>query len=335
MSGDRIANVKKAIRAFVEQFRESDNVTIVGFSNDACVHLEPAKKTKLGKIQRALDEIHAGGGTNLFAGLMLGYQQALKHYDPERTNRVIFLTDGNANIGTTETEQIATQSRKCNRRGISLSTIGLGHDFNHELLRELADKGKGVVHFVDDAKDIKKTFVSEIDSLLAPAANKVRLTLDFGTANGTVKIYGYEPERKNRSEYVFRLDDLNHGATQVILARLPENSSHASVRATLKYDDAITGRRVVLKENTTEKEYGEFESVSRNYAIALVANSIRAAAEASDAGDCEKAEKRLRRGMKKAREQCDDRPDKHVQRIIDLANDYQQEIAACIARRQD
>ena len=101
MSGDRIANVKKAIHSMIEQFRETDKVTIVGFSNDARVHLEAARKTKLDKIQNALDSIRAGGGTNLYAGLMLGYQQALKHFDPERTNRVIFLTDGNANIGTT------------------------------------------------------------------------------------------------------------------------------------------------------------------------------------------------------------------------------------------
>ena len=215
-----------------------------------------------------------------------------------------------------------------------MSTIGLGKNFNHELLRGLADSGRGVVHFVNDSKDIKKTFISEIDSLLAPAARKVRLTLDLGKYSGTPKIYGYRPKRNDDGQFVFQLDDLNHGATQVVIARLPNTEAKPHVHATLRYVDAISNQQVELtKDSGHPKNRKKTKaSINRNYAIALVANSIKTAAEASNAGDCEKAEQRLTKGMEKARDQLDHCDDKNVDRIIDLARDYQQKIAACIAR---
>ena len=122
---------------------------------------------------------------------MMGYGEALKNFDAERTNRVIFLTDGNANVGQVESSQIAAESKKCIKKGISLVTIGLGVDFNNGLLREIADSGRGMMHFIGDAKDIEKTFVNEVDSLLAPAANNVRLVIDL-EQDKDLKVYGYD-----------------------------------------------------------------------------------------------------------------------------------------------
>ena len=265
MSGAKISNLKSALLSFVERFRKTDRISIVGFEQSARVILESVEKTKIDKITEAIQSIHAGGSTNLHAGLMCGYQIALKHFDEERTNRVIFLTDGNANVGVTESEEIANESRKCIKRGISLVTIGLGVDFNHGLLRELADSGRGVMHYVGDAQDIKKIFVDEIDSVLAPAARKVKLTLEFDGSTSTPKIYGYRPEKViaddgDRTKYVFRLDDLNHGATQVVLAKLRDSKSAIHGTATLSYVDAISNEKVSTTLEIGEQGVGRLDS---------------------------------------------------------------------------
>lgn len=331
MSGDRIANVKKAIRAMLENFRQTDKISIVGFSSDARVHLAPCKKGNVDRIDQAISEIEAGGGTNLYAGLMLGYQQALGNYDPEMTNRVIFLTDGNANIGTTETDEIASASKKCNQRGITLSTIGLGKDFNHQLLRELAERGRGLVHFVNDAKDIKKTFVKEVVSLLAPAANKVRLSIDFGSHEQPVKIFGYQPKRKGNSEYVIRLDDLNYGVTQVVLAELPATFPKNSLSAKISYVDAISNEKLEIASECSEPslDSNKIESLHRNYAIAKVAFAMRNAAELSQKSKFQNAEKQLVKGIKQARKWLKDPKDKAANRIIKLAEEYHTNIKEC------
>ncbi|NQT40466.1 MAG: VWA domain-containing protein, partial [Planctomycetes bacterium] len=167
MSGERIENLKKALLAFVGKLRDTDVVSIIGFNQEAAVLLAPTKRANLDRIHQVIETISAGGSTNMHAGLMLGYQQAREHFDKQKTNRVILLTDGIANTGVTEPERIVADSLKHNEHGVDLSTIGLGNDLNHRLLRQLAKSGRGMIHFVGDSEDIQKTFIDELDSLLA------------------------------------------------------------------------------------------------------------------------------------------------------------------------
>lgn len=324
MSGQRLADVKEAIKAMVENFRATDQITLVSFSNDAVVNLEACEKTNQQTICSVVDGIQAGGGTNLHAGLMLGFKQALKHFDRERANRIVFLTDGNANVGVTESTEIAEQSKRCMDDGISMATIGLGVDFNHGLLRELADSGRGVMHFVGDSKDIKKTFVDEFDSVLAPAASKVRLTVDF---DGDIKpkFYGYSPKSKPNGKHVFQLDDLGHGVTQVVMVRLPKTNNKLKGTVRLSYVDAITGEKVEVAQSLAELNRQNKQSLKRNYAIALIAQSIHRAAESSNKGDPLKAIKNLESGIQKAKKTLSG-SDKHVARVLKIAKSYRSKL---------
>ena len=348
MSGEKINNLKAALNSFVERFRKTDKLTIVGFEQEARIILESTEKTKFKKIDNAIKDIHASGSTNLHAGLMRGYEMAMKHYDKDSINRVIFLTDGNANVGVTESEEIARESRRCIKQGISLVTIGLGVDFNNGLLREIADSGRGVMHYVGDAKDIKKVFVDEIDSVLAPAARKVKLTLDLDEDSATPKIYGYQQQQEskdNGQRYVFKLDDLNHGATQVVMVRSAANSK-LSGTATLAYVDVITDEKVTqsVDFSNSDGDHREFDSgdedyqkantdkkgtrsVNRNYAIALLAEGLQSAAKESNEGNNKKAEKRLSKAIQKSKSVCPSKNDEHVKRVLAIANKYREAIA--------
>ena len=334
MGGEKISNLKSALRAFIERFREHDRITIVGFERTARVILEAEEKTNFATISKAIDDIHAGGSTNLHAGLMCGYEMAQKHFDQERTNRMIFLTDGNANVGVTESKEIASQSKRCIKRGISLVTIGLGVDMNNGLLREIADSGRGLMHYVGDARDIKKTFIDEIDSVLAPAARKVRLKVKLSGKLNSPKVYGYEKDcesRRTSEGHVleFKLDNLNHGATQVVMVRLPENAGHPiGGQATLTYTDAVSSEDCSCScdlSELIERDNGR-RCVKRNYAIALVANSIQSAARASNDNENEEANKRLKNGIQKAKEILGDKGDKNLKRIIKIANEYREKL---------
>ena len=250
---------------------------------------------------------------------------------------MIFLTDGNANVGVTESQEIARQSDRCSERGISLVTIGLGVDFNNGLLRELSDSGRSVMHFINDSKDIQKTFVKEVESLLSPAAQNVRLTIKFDGLKKSPKFYGYEErlKKKGQGKFVFQLDDLNHGATQVVLARLAglTGDQIPQGEATLSYRDAITKELVQQRcKLNPDHHKPDSQSVSRNYAIALVAQSMRSASEESNNGNCAKAEKKLRNGIEKAPAQCRPDDDKHVRRIVKIAKQYLSEVSASRAR---
>ena len=341
MSGDRIAIVKKSLLSLIERLRPTDRVAIVGFSDEACVELGACHKTRQTEIRNAINRIEAGGSTNLYAGLMLGYEQARQHFDQGRTNRVILLTDGIANVGTTDAEEISTHSRVFNQQGISLSTIGLGQDLNQELLRELADAGHGLIHFVSDAEDIEKSFVKELDSLLSPAARKVRLTIESATAQPS-KIFGYEANHRNGAPD-FRLDDMNSGATQIVLSEWLLSDSPIQVRATLRFVDALTGERrkhsavVTLDRNqaATKADDVILDADSwKNYSIAVVADAVRESARLTQENEPRQAAKRLNSAIRFAREHSPvDDPD--VTRMLDIAMDYRQSINAAekVSRR--
>ena len=310
-------------------------MTIVGFNHEASVHLSACKKTDPKKIAKAVESIQAGGFTNLNAGLMLGYKESLKNFDSERSNRVILLSDGISNRGVLDIEQIADESKAFNKKGIDLSTIGLGHNFNEKLLRKLSDAGRGLIHFVGDSKDIKKTFIEELDSLLVPAARKVRLAIDCRKGKSEIEFYGYQPKSKNRVTK-FKLDNLNCGATQVVMAKVKNFEKQQTVNISLSFDDAVTGKSVEIekairfdRETAGERILAD-KNVRKNYSIARVAYSIQQCLEYAENKNYKKAAKKLKKGIEFAREHFSKGDDRDVDRMIKIAKDYQQKIAKTI-----
>ncbi len=336
MSGDRIAKVKDSLHALIGRLRATDRVTVVSFSDSARVDLEPCDKTKKKKIRQAIERIDAGGSTNLHGGLMLGYQMAEQNLDQDRTSRVILLTDGIANVGTIDPATIAAESRAFNKKGISLSTIGLGGNLNQELLRNLADAGRGLIHFVDDAADIEKTFVREIDSLLAPAARKIRLTVESSSAQ-PARVYGYQPEtRENQS--VFRIDDLNRGATQIVLSEWELSATPVEIRVRLEYVDAVSGEpqeqtASVRLDGEAPDDMPVDPDLEKNYQIAVVAGALRESARLFHAGQSRQAARILGKTVRSVREQSVEN-DADIVRMLDIARDYQQKMKTAAAMRR-
>ncbi len=340
MSGDRIANVKKSLLAFVERLRPSDLVTIVGFSDEARVVLEPCGKTKQKEIRNAIEQIEANGSTNLHDGLMLGYKMAEQNFDPDRSNRVILLTDGIANVGTTNPKTIAEESKAFNNKAITLSTIGLGHDLNQDLLRDLADAGHGLIHFVADAADIEKTFIKELDSLLAPAASKVRLKIECENSRPE-RIFGYEPKSKGKA-VSFRLDDLNYGATQVVLSEWSLKKMPSNIQVTLSYVDAVSGEKSELLQSVTldESKYSSQQTLSdwdlnKNYTIAVLANSISEAARLAESDRYSESEQELSRSLKFSRKSSMLEADSDVHRVVKLVKNFRDSIRKHVSTNAD
>ena len=119
---------------------------------------------------------------------------------------MILLTDGIANVGTTDPQKIAAESSEFNGQGVDLSTIGVGLELNNDLLRTLATRGRGLYHFVADYKDIDKVFVTEVQSLLSSVAKNVRLDVEVDPNLIVEKIYGYDP-RFSRNNFSMNLEN--------------------------------------------------------------------------------------------------------------------------------
>jgi Mg-chelatase subunit ChlD len=330
-AADKMSRVKNALLKLIDQLRETDVLSIVVFDSEAEVLLPARPLGDREYVKRLIREIEPGSSTNLHAGLMLGYHEALKNY------RVLLLTDGIANQGVTNPDEIAQNSLRFNQRGIDLSTIGVGLDLNKDLLRELAKSGRGLFHFVADAQDIEKVFIKEVQSLVSPVASEPNVEIDYDSDLDLVQVYGYEPRERN-GHVSIKLDNMNQGMTQVIMMRFRASNagsrgSSPSVRVRLNYRDLEGNDRVVKTDETflrvRNRWYGnqlKDNEVAKNYTIAVLAQAIHEMAAAWEARQYGEAERVLDAAIAKAHQLYPSQEDEDIARTLTIARKYQEVI---------
>jgi len=285
-------------------------------------------------IKELIQSIYPGGSTNIHAGLMLGYRAARKNYRRDATNRVILLTDGIANQGVTDPEKIAQDSQRFNDEGIDLATIGVGLDLNKDLLRQLAQSGRGLFHFVADAQDIEKVFIDELQSLISPVAYEPNVEIDYGPDLELMRIYGYHPELR-KCGVTLKLDNMNHGLTEVILLRfrLAERGvipSRLPVKVRLSYYDVERKKQIIKTQesfltapNRPSGEMLKDPEVAKNYSIAQLAQAIRDMAEACEARRFQEAENLLTKAIDETCWRYPNLEDRDITRTLSIAKRYQ------------
>jgi Ca-activated chloride channel family protein len=333
---DKLVKVKEALLTLVSQLRETDTLSIIVFDSEAQVLMPAQTLSDKESVKRLIRGLQPGSSTNMHAGLMLGYKEALKNYDRNATNRVILLTDGIANQGVTDPQRIEQDSLSFNDRGVDLSTIGVGLDLNKDLLRELAKSGRGLFHFVADVQDINKVFVRELQSLVSPVASEPNVEIQYDTADlELVQLYGYEPKIRD-GRVTLKLDNMNSGLTEVVLLRfrlarrLPENS-RLPVMVRLTYHDLEQGQQVVKTGQDVLKvrdgaapDMLRDDEVGKNYTIAQLAQAIHDMAAASESQHYREAEKILTAAIAKTYQRYPNLEDEDIKRTLMIAQKYQE-----------
>ena len=188
--GSKMAYVKDGLLKLVDQLEPEDVVALVVYDSGARVLRPASPLTDPAALKEQIAGIYAGGSTNLHAGMILGYEEARKHYDPQAANRVVLLTDGQANTGVTDPDQIVSDSKAYNDEGIGISTIGVGLYYNQDLMLRLAENGGGNNYFIDDPARAEQVFIDELYSLYTELARDLHIEVTPGAAFDTVGVYG-------------------------------------------------------------------------------------------------------------------------------------------------
>lgn len=331
---DKMSRVKDSLRTMTTKLRPDDIISIVAFDSSAEV-LYPANRVGDGyNLRQAIDCLAPGGSTNLHSGLMLGYAQAKKHFRADATNRVILLTDGIANIGVTEPHRIAAESSEFNGQGIDLSTIGVGLELNNDLLRTLARSGRGLYHFISDAKDINKVFVNEVQSLISSVAKTVQVRIEYGPGLHLEKIYGYTP-RYGNNHVSITLDDMNNGLTQVVMAKFRTDTvkSALPVKVRLSYYDVkrrcpveeVQELRLIPAEDESCDLLADVE-VKKNYTIAELADSLHEMTGLARRGNYSQAQSVLDASVAAAHRRYPNMEDDDIRFILNIVEGYRRDL---------
>jgi Ca-activated chloride channel family protein len=138
----------------------------------------------------AIQTLEAGGMTNIYDGLRTAYETVAAHVDPDRQNRVILLSDGEATAGILNEGKLLEMSTQWAEAGVGLTTIGVGDQFNPVLMRRLSEVGSGSFYFLEDPRAIEEVFEEEVQAFLVPLAEDVHIELEVGDAYALRAIYG-------------------------------------------------------------------------------------------------------------------------------------------------
>jgi Ca-activated chloride channel homolog len=177
MGGEKMKRAREAAEYCVDQLLPADRVSVIVFDEHVEVLIPSQEAVNKQEMKSRLAEVFARGTTALHEAWVRGGIQVSEHLDPEAINRVLLITDGLANVGETNTDRIVTQAKGLSDRGVSTSTIGIGEDFNEDLLVPMAQAAGGNAWHVERAEDMGRVFAVELKGLIAQVAHTVTLGL--------------------------------------------------------------------------------------------------------------------------------------------------------------
>jgi Ca-activated chloride channel family protein len=169
MAGENKFNLAyDAVTQSLRMLRPEDRFSLVVYDTeiDVLARSSPATPRAIRSALDALAAVGPRGGTDLCSGWMRGCEQVAEFVGEESISRVLLLTDGLANHGTTDRGVLARHAAELRMRGVATSTFGVGADFDERLLRDMAHEGGGNFYFLQDPRQIADLITSELGEAL-------------------------------------------------------------------------------------------------------------------------------------------------------------------------
>ena len=189
---DKLPLVKTALARLADELSPRDKVSIVVYAGAAGLVL-PATNDKR-EVVNALERLSAGGSTAGGAGLQLAYQVARDNFIDGGVNRILLATDGDFNVGVSDTKALIAMVEKERDAGITLTTLGFGQgNYNEAMMEQVADHGNGNYAYIDSALEAQKVLAEQMSSTLFTIAKDVKIQVEFNPARvAQYRLLGYE-----------------------------------------------------------------------------------------------------------------------------------------------
>ena len=216
MGGEKLSYARKAARFLAAELTERDRLAIVTFDEEVevLVPSQPVRNPQL--FISAINTIHSGGGTDLFDGWLAGAMQVANHLDAAAMNRVLLLSDGEANVGVVESSEIAGKVAGLSQRGISTSAFGLGSGFDEDLMGAIAGAGDGTLAQIESPGQLADLYASELHGLAQTLGKQVSLGI---RATRDVQLLDVINDFELTSSGNWQLPNLRYGQELTVAAR--------------------------------------------------------------------------------------------------------------------
>ncbi len=306
MAGQKLMHARAAARKLVQSMRIGDRLALITYGSDVTTLVPSTLIDEASRVRllSAVAGITDRGGTYLSGGFEAGRDELLKSSSPGQLQRVILISDGQANEGITATNSLASMARDALARGIHLTTMGVGLEFNENLMTAMAEHGGGHYYFIEDSTALAAIFAKELKTLTSAMARQASLEITLAPGVELLQLYGYAYEQRGRVITV-KLPDMFGGQERKVICKLKAPTSVAGVTplagTKLAFTEVKSGRLVTLSSASTvlvtgdaaRIKAGRDSSVLARAEQANISASLATAMESYASGDVEGAKAQL------------------------------------------
>jgi len=267
MQGIRLDTVKLTAIDILRHLQPDDIFSLVKFNDWAELLIAPGSLADLKSAEMKVQLLQAGGGTEIFRGLEMGFSQVDQFHSSQRINHIILITDGRTYGDEISCEKLANQSSAI---GIGISALGIGSQWNDKFLDHITSKTGGICKFIPDGGDIRNSILEELTRLGSSLTEQI--TINFQTSSdvelSTVYrlqpdpspidpvsplIMGYMPHHGPMSVlFEFVIKDISKLATEIVMAKGIINIEIPRHTGRTKYINRMIFNRQITSKPTKE-----------------------------------------------------------------------------------
>lgn len=315
MSGAKIERAKAAALMVLDRLGADDVLSIITYDSTVDVLVPATRISNRAAIRERIIALQPRGATALFAGVSYGIEEVSKFLDDSRVNRVILLSDGQANVGPSSPNELGRLGAAAGKQGIAISTIGLGLGYNEDLMTQLAMRSDGNHGFAENADQLASIFNYELGDVLSVVAQDVEIEIEFPGGvrplrglNRDVEIHGSKA-RLSLNQLYAKQEKYFLVEVQVPASRA--NSARELARVSVGYENMITRERQSLRDRLGVEFSSSRQKVakSENQGVmvaaveAIAVKQNREAVALRDQGQVEQARRVLRQNAQNLRKQ--------------------------------
>ncbi|MGD9588581.1 MAG: VWA domain-containing protein [Pyrinomonadaceae bacterium] len=217
MGGEKMQRAREAAIFLTKELSSTDRFAAVIFDDQVDTLITSQHAENKDFLRRSIERIEARGSTALHEGWRQAGLEVSEYIDPSAINRVILITDGLANVGLTDPDRIVDHARGLAEKGVTTSTIGIGRDFNEDLLLRMAEAAGGNGWYVQEPEDMARIFETELSGLLRLIGESVKLEVEPAAGVRVVEVLNdFETDGSGR----FVLPNLQAGSPLKVVFRL-------------------------------------------------------------------------------------------------------------------
>jgi Ca-activated chloride channel family protein len=279
----KLEYAKDAAKNIISGLTSEDRLSVIAYSTGVQLLYPIQHLTDKERAISVIDSLYPTDSTNLSGGLIMGIDQLRSLYSSDYINRVILLSDGLANVGITSAAELGSLAGQAAEGGIHVTTMGLGLNYDENLMMNLAEHGAGNYYFIESPSQLAGIFKKEFGQMVATVAKDSVINLSLSPDVELKEIFGYTHTTKDGLVQI-NLGDLHSGQERNILIRLNAPTGtigkHQLVNASLEFTDILNNSRNVKLEKKLSYQVTEDKSkviANEDKNISARGSSVKAA----------------------------------------------------------